>query len=225
MHNNNTKLMKIKISNITSVLLTTAAAVVLTACGTTSGYKQADKTGAGVAEFREEILNGKKAVDATMKALDGIAASATTDPRKPFEQYAKSVANLESTANKARKRAEDMQQQGKAYFAQWEKQMAEVQNAEIRNLAAQRKAKLQETFDSIKKVAEPLKTQFGPWMSDLKDLEKYLGNDLTIAGVDAAKGLFAKTKSEGMEVQKSMDALVAELNTVSATITPAAVKK
>lgn len=215
-----------KTKSIKTLLLTTLAAAALsTGCGTTSGYKQADKTGAGVAEFREEILNGKKAIDATMKSLDQIAASATTDPRKPFEQYAKSVANLESTAAKARKRAEDMQQQGKAYFAQWEKQMAEVQNPEIRNLASQRKAKLQETFDSIKKVAEPLKTQFAPWMSDLKDLEKYLGNDLTIAGVDAAKGLFAKTRTEGVEVQKSMDALVAELNTVSATITPATAKK
>jgi len=58
-------------------------------------------------------------------------------------------------------------------------------------------------------------------MCSLKDLEKFLSNDLTVAGVDAAKGLFAKTRADGAEVQKSMDALIAELNTVSATITPA----
>ena len=52
----------------------------------------------------------------------------------------------------------------------------------------------------------------------------YLANDLTIAGVDAAKPLFTKTEAEGREVQKSMDALVAELNTVAATITPAKAK-
>ena len=40
---------------------------------------------------------------------------------------------------------------------------------------------------------------------------------MPIAGVDAAKPLFAKTKAEGLEVQKPMDALVAELNTVAAT--------
>ena len=61
-------------------------------------------------------------------------------------------------------------------------------------------------------------------MSDLKDLQKYLSNDLTIAGVDAAKPLFAKTQNAGLEVQKSMDALVAELNTVAASITPAKAK-
>ena len=99
--------------------------------------------------------------------------------------------------------------------------MAQVNNPEVRKLAEQRKAKLQETFESIRKYAEPLKAQFDPWMSDLKDLKVYLGNDLTIAGVDSAKSLFSKTTNEGLEVQRSMDALVAELNTVAATITPA----
>ncbi len=203
------------------VALTAGAAWLLTGCGTTKGYKQADKTGAGIAEFRDEVTNGKKAIDATMTSLGNIATTANTDPRKAFEQFSKDVANLESTAAKIRKRADAMKAQGQAYFKQWEQQLAEVNNPEIRALAEQRKAKLQETFDSIKKYNEPLKAQFDPWMSDLKDLQKYLSQDLTIAGVDAAKPLFTKTTNEGLEVQKSMDALVAELNTVSATITPA----
>jgi hypothetical protein len=206
---------------LTLASATALAALLAAGCGTTSGYKQADKTGAGIAEFRTEIVNGKQAIDTTMKALDAVAVSANTNPRKAYEQFSKSLANLESVAAKARKRGEEMKAQGQAYFAQWEKQLAEVQNAEIRTLAAQQKAKLQATFDSIRKYTEPLKAQFDPWMSDLKDLDKYLGTDLSVSGVDAAKSLFRKTQSEGLEVQKSMDALVAELNTVAATLTPA----
>ncbi len=197
------------------------ASLLLAGCGSTKGYKQADKTGEGIASFRDEVLNGKKAIDGTMTALDSVATTAATDPRKAFETYSKAVSNLESTANKVRKRAQDMQEQGKAYFAQWEQQLATVKNPEIQQLAKERKAKLNEAFDKIKAVAEPLKTQFEPWMSDLKDLQTYLSNDLTVNGVDAAKSLFTKTRSEGMEIQKSMDALVAELNTISATITAA----
>ena len=165
--------MKKKALNKTLVLvsLTAGAAWLLTGCGTTKGYKQADKTGEGIAEFREEILNGKKAIDATMASLDKVAASAATDPRKAFEQYSKDVGNLESTAAKVRKRAQDMREQGDAYFAQWQKQLSEVKNPEIQKLASERQAKLKETFDNIKNVAEPLKTQFDPWMSDLKDLQ------------------------------------------------------
>ena len=44
-------------------LLTLAAVAAFTGCAT-SGYKQADKTGEGIAEFRDAIVNGKKAIDA-----------------------------------------------------------------------------------------------------------------------------------------------------------------
>jgi hypothetical protein len=204
-------------------ITTVAAGILFSGCGTTSNYKQADKTGEGIAEFREEVIRGKKSIDATMKALSEVAATASTDPRKAFQQYTKEVDNLESTAGTIRKRAQDMKQQGETYFAQWEKQLAEVSNPEIRTLAGERKAKLQESFSNIRKYTEPLKAQFEPWMADLKDLQRYLSNDLTIAGVDAAKNLFSKTSNGGLEVQKSMDAVVAELNTIAATITPAKV--
>jgi hypothetical protein len=203
--------------------LLTIAAASFVGCGTTRGYKLADKAGAGIAEFSAEIVQGKQAIDATMKALDQIALSASTDPRKAFDQFDKAVSTLESVAAKARKRGAEMQAQGQAYFKQWEEQLTLLQNPEIRKLAETRKAQLQETFSSIRKYSEPLKAQFDPWMSDLKDLRTFLGNDLTIAGVDAAKSLFAKTKSSGAEVQKSMDGLVAELNSIAAALTPAKV--
>ena len=212
----------IKLNPILAVTVFAAGMLLSGGCAT-SGYKQADKTGAGIAEFRDEVVNGKQAIDATMTALGDVAATATTNPRKAYEQFAKSVANLDSTANSIRKRAQDMQAQGESYFKKWEQDLAAVNNPEIRSLAESRKAKLQQTFASIRQYSEPLKGQFEPWMSDLKDLQNYLSNDLTVAGVDAAKELFKKTSVSGAEVQKSMDALVAELNTIAATITPAKV--
>lgn len=72
---------------------------------------------------------------------------------------------------------------------------------------------------------EPVRDQFNSWLVNLKDLHKYLSNDLTIGGIDAAKELIAKNKSEGLVVQQNLDKVIAELNTVVATITPAKAKK
>jgi hypothetical protein len=216
--------MKTKHFRLIALVTTTLATAALFAGCATSGYQQADKTGAGIAQFREEVAKAKLAVDDTVKSLGQVAVTANTNPRDAFKQFSKSLANLESTAAKAKKRAQDVKAQGQTYFANWEKELAQLKNPEIKALAVQQRAKLQATFDSIRKVAEPLKAQFDPWLSDLQDLQKYLSNDLTISGVDAAKGMFAKTQTEGFEVQKSMDALVAELNTVANTLTPASVK-
>jgi hypothetical protein len=212
-------------AGVLTLITMVGAAALITGCATggSSGYKQADKTGAGIAAYRDEIVNGKKAIDATMKSLGDIAATANTDPRKAYEQYKKDVANLESTAAKIRSRAQAMQASGQAYFAQWQQELSQVSNPDVRELAEKRKAKLQEAFDTIAETAKPLKEQFDPWMTDLKDLQLYLSNDLTVAGVNSAKSMFKKTAKKGVTVQESMDAVLAELNTIAATITPAKV--
>ena len=160
-----------------------------------------------------------------MASLDKVVTTAATDPRKAFKEFDKAVPRTDDAAKKAKKRAEDMRERGQAYFKEWERELAGVNNPEIRKLAEERKAKLQTTFDSIKGFMEPARDQFNTWLADLKDLQKYLSNDLTIAGVDAAKGLIGKAKTEGQGVQQSMDKVIAELNTIVATLTPAKAKK
>src|SRR5512139_3228011 len=73
-----------------------------------AGYKQADKTGASIAEFRDEIVNVKKEVDATMAALNKVVTTAASDPRKAFKEFDKAVPRIEDAAKKAKNRAEDM---------------------------------------------------------------------------------------------------------------------
>jgi len=190
-----------------------------------AGYKLADKVGTGIAEFRDEIVDVKKAVDTTMAALDKIVAQAAVDPRKAFKEFDKSVPDIDSAAAKAKKRGDDMKELGQKYFESWEKDLAGVNNPEIRKLAEERKTKLQATFGNIKAKMESARDQFRAWLANLKDLQKYLGQDLTIGGIDAAKELIAKSKTGGMEVQQTFDTVIGELNSVVAAITPAKVKK
>jgi len=204
---------------------TLAAQLFPTLPASAAGYKLADKTGAGIAEFRDEVVNIKKAVDSAMVALDKVVTTAAEDPRKAYKEFDKAVPRVTDAANKARKRADDMKARGQAYFKDWERDLESVKSQEIRNLALERKAKLQATFDNIKATVEPAKEQFNSWMADLTDLHKYLGNDLTIEGIDAAKKLIAKTKTGGQGVQQSLDNVIAELNTIVATITASKAKK
>jgi len=213
------------IRTLTFAALSVAGLLMAGPSASAAGYKLADKVGVDIAEFRDEIVDTKKAVDATIAALDKIVAQATVDPRKAFKAFDASVPKIDSAAAKAKKRAADMKERGKQYFEKWEKDMAGVNDPEIRKLAEERKAKLQATFANIKTSVEPARDQFTAWLADLKDLQKYLSQDLTISGIDAAKDLIAKSKKHGTEVQLMLDKVIAELNTVVATITPAKAKK
>src|SRR5882672_6383779 len=213
------------IRTLTFAALGVAGLLLAGSSASAAGYKLADKVGTDIAEFRDEIVDVKKAVDTTMAALDKIVAQATVDPRKAFKAFDNSVPKIDSAAAKAKKRADDMKERGKQYFDKWEKDLAGVNNPEVRKLAEERKANLQATFGNIKTTMEPARDQFTAWLAPLKDLQKYLSQDLTISGIDAAKELIAKSKQEGMAVQLTLDKVIAELNTVVATITPAKVKK
>ena len=209
------------------ILLIIAGTALLTAGfqARAAGYKLADKTGVSISEFRDEIVDVKNQVDATLASLDKVVAQATIDPRKAFKEFEKNVPRIDSAAARAKKRATEMREKGKEYFDQWERELAAVNDPEIRKLAEARKAKLQAAFAKIRVSMEPARDKFNPWLTDLKDLQKYLGNDLTIGGIDAAKDLIAKNKSAGLAVQQNLDKVIAELNTVVATITPAKDKK
>ena len=89
------------------VIAMTAISLVLPTALGAAGYKNADKTGESIAEFRDEIVNVKKAVDATLASLEKIVMEATVDPRGAFKQFDKNVPKVESAATKAKKRAEE----------------------------------------------------------------------------------------------------------------------
>jgi hypothetical protein len=56
-----------------------------------AGYKLTDAGRQGIADFRDDIVDVKKEVDATLASLDKIVAQATVDPRKAFKEFDKGV--------------------------------------------------------------------------------------------------------------------------------------
>ena len=209
---------------LVSALATFATAALMIGCAT-PGYERAEKTGENIAAFRNDILNISKSVDATMAGLNQIISTANTGPTKAYNTFAASLAKLDSSVVTAKARAKEIEASGDAYFKEWEKQLQTMTNPEIRAAAVAQKAKLQETFAKIKPLAQKAKADFEPFSSDCHDLQKFLNNDLTVTGVDAAKSIIDKTVTDGQAVQKSLDNLMAEMNSISAAITPAKAAK
>ena len=207
-----------------NVLALGTVAALLAGCAT-SGYKQADKTGEGIAEFRNEVVKARQAVDAAMVSLSRISETATNNPRKAYDAFAKSVERVEAARASSGKRAAEMKATGREYFREWDKQLVEINNPEIRKLAQQRKAQLSDDFDKVGPLVQKAKADFDPFYSDLTDLRTFLANDLTVTGIDSAKGIMKKTRADGTKLQESLDDLIAEMNGISATLTPAKAAK
>ena len=202
-----------------TIFATIAIVAMVLGCAT-SGPKQVDKIGAGFGDFRNEVVNLKTAVNQSMAYLDQTVEDADKDPRKAFSDFSKSVDQVAKAREKADKRAADVKAAGAAYFEQWEKQLADMNNPEIRQLSEERKKKLNEIFGNFGPLLEQTNADFDAFYSDLKDLRSFLSQDLTIAGMDAAKGIIKNTRESGDAVDASLDDLIAEMNAIEAAITP-----
>jgi hypothetical protein len=197
--------------------------MVVAGCASSRGYNKADETGATIGTVRNDVANIKNAVDNSLKALDAVVASASTDPRKPYEAFAKSVDTVEAAGNTAKKDADKMRANAAAYFGQWETQMESVKNEDVKKVSQERKAKLQESFNGIKDATDDAKQSYPTFLSDLKDLRTALGSDLTAQGIESAKGVIDKTKASGAQVQQDLDKLITQMNSVSSAFTAAKV--
>jgi flagellar biosynthesis GTPase FlhF len=218
--------MKMNRALVTTRKLATPALAVslllgLGCAGNKSGYQQADRTGSRIAKFRSDVVSIKDAVEEAVVTLGDVMEQASTDPRKAFNRFSKAVDRLESADEKARRRADQMRAEGKEFFSQWEQEVVAMQNEDIKQLAAQRRQELDEAFRNISRVIVDLKDTFRPWLSDLNDLRTLLGRDLSMEGIHAARQVVTTTQIRAAAVQKALDDLVNELNSVETLLTAA----
>jgi hypothetical protein len=203
-----------------ALLLSAALAASLVSCATTDPSRNADHIGTGLAEYRQIILNFKKVVDATMKALDPMAASTRGDPRAAFEKFTKAVHRLEVDSVQARARGQAIRIRGEAYFDQWQQQLAAVSDAQVRQRAAERRAEVKQGFERVRQVTQGPRDAIKPFLLSLRELEVVLEGNLTASGVAAAQDLFRSSREKGARLQQGLEAILTELDAVTATLLP-----
>lgn len=202
------------------VLLVLVFSTLLCACRTTHGYRQAERTGDRIVAFRDQIGSIQDAIDATGKALDEIVDQADVDPRPAFRRFSRAIDNVERANQTAQRRADDMRAEGRVFFEQWQQEIVTIANPEARDLAERRKESLERQFRNISVVTVEARDLLRPWLSDVRDIQTLLGNDLTIGGIDAAAGLINQVKTDAAKVKLGYDSLVDELNSVAAAMAP-----
>ena len=173
--------------------------------------QSADKgaaTGESITRAADEIERGMQQLDATVAALHAITDKPSADLTTQRKAYEKSLASLESTAEGVADLASDMREKGKAYFAQWEKQLAEIQNEDIRGRSEERRKAIEAGFSKLQTNYNEAKDAFHPLLNDLRDIRTALKADLTMESIEDLKPTTKKVDKEAASVGKELKDLV-----------------
>ncbi len=173
-----------------------ASVISLTGCDSTGRDRSKEAT-----TTMQTMENDIKAVavqlDVTGASLDELMKQGQSDVKKAFNAFTDNISKLEGMQKDIAKHADEMKARGKDYFEEWQKEGNKYKNQQIQELSEQRRIELGEIYGRIAENSIGVRDAFKSYVSDSKEIQNYLSNDLTSKGIEAIVPISKKVVSNG----------------------------
>ena len=204
------------ISTALLVLGSGTLALGLIACASSGPSRSAkavetmDETHAGLTKVRTQI-------DQTLTSLGDLMNASPERLRPSFSKYSKDVDRLRADAVQTKKRFQNMKTKRNDYLAAWGKQQGQVSDPELRQLGDARRSEVRANLDRMIESLTVAVETFDPFLSNLGDVQKVFGNDLTPAGQSLLvnTAVIQGANEKGARVAQSIDLALEALSNVS----------
>ncbi|GFO61474.1 hypothetical protein GMST_37990 [Geomonas silvestris] len=200
-----------------STLLLLGSTVIFGACATT-GAERSVKASNSLQQEDKEIRQLMVQIDVTGSALDALMVAGAPDLKRPFDSFTRELGKLDNQGRQTIKRMDDMKARNKEYFAEWEKQGDTYTNPEIRALSDERRSNLAGIYARIPEAGIGIKGAYRAYLADLKEIQLYLSNDLTLKGQQTIAPVAEKTVRDREALKSSLLPLLAALDAVNAEL-------
>jgi hypothetical protein len=204
--NNNSRISGRDIA-VLSGLLMVVSMIILAACATTGMDRSADAS-MSMQAVDKDIRTTLLQVDVTNASLENLIKPGQPDVEKALDKYSDNVEEMEKRGEVLIKHVNEMSARRMDYFAEWKKQGETYDNPEIRQLSEQRRADLTEIFARIPSASVGIKGAFSNYMSDIKEIDQYLTNDLTPTGIESITPTARKTIQDGENLKEAVKPVV-----------------
>ena len=204
-----------------NLALLAATAGLFAGCAS-ENYNQAAGTSAALTESANLVAKDSEQIDRSLAALNDLMTNAQPDLRVQFKTFDAAVNDLGNAANDVSSKAEDMQSQGAAYFNEWDKELAGIRNEDIRSRSETRKNEATAKFSRMGRQYDSTKAAFKPFMSDMRDVQKFLATDLTVDGLAAIKVPANKAAEDAMPLKQSLVDLSTQFAEMGVSLAPSA---
>lgn len=205
------KFRKNSLALFTTVLLGTAA--LLSGCATT-GMDRSMDTSKSIKHVDTEIREMMVQIDVTAASLDALVSGGKADPKKSFDKYSKNVVKFEKEGKQVIKRLDEMKKDSRVYFEEWEKEGDSFKNTEIRQLSEERRSKLAGIYAQVPAAGAGVKGSYNAYLTDLKEIQKYLSNDLTPSGIEGITPVAQKSVQNLDQLKASLKPVISALDEI-----------
>lgn len=197
-----------------------ALSLIVVVAGCTSPARQrSERAVASLENTREELSRGTTEIDEVLVTLDRLEAR-PADLKPAYSTFRSQVRSLEGRADAVGRRVRDMRVRSSEYSTKWQSQNDSISNPDLRATAEERAERVRSRYDQIDSRAQEVRAAYDPFITELRDLETFLSNDLTYAGVNAAKPVFDAARSRAAELKAKVADLVSDLDETYVRLSP-----
>jgi chromosome segregation ATPase len=182
--------------------------------------EKAEKVAARMLKSKESIDATSAQIQATLASMNAMASAKGPDLVKRYGEFTDHVEKLESMAKKAKSNAEKARSDREAYLKKWASTQDKIQNEQLKAASKARRDELLPKIDALKDSFASVRDTFVPFMQSLKDLELFLGNDLSERGIATASNLMQKCNADGEKMKAEMARATATYEQLASELTP-----
>jgi len=172
------------------------AGISIAGCSST-GIQRSEKATTTMQTVDDDIKLIVEQLDVTGASLDELTKPGQTNVKKAFDFYTENVSKMVSMEKDFANHADEMKARGTEYFEEWQKEGSEYKNSRIKELSEQRRIELGKIYGMIAQNSIGVKDAFKTYVSDVKEIQLYLSNDLTSKGIESIAPTSLKVVNDG----------------------------
>ncbi|GAB6091514.1 hypothetical protein [Spirochaeta dissipatitropha] len=194
--------------------------VLIAGCTTTSGTDRNKAAVVTMVQVEEDIKLLLFEVSITNSVLASIVNPLQDDLNVSFEVFTDGIESLDSASDRFISRSRKMETQGREYFAEWRKQGDTFENRQIRELNEQHRTELSLLYANIAESSGGIEGELVQYVSDVKEIEIYFADELTVRSITAIKPIVDQTIIDGFQLSRKLRDLLRSVEIARANLLP-----
>jgi hypothetical protein len=211
-----------KTSRLKNFTLNLALAATLAAAAgcVSKSYDKGAATSAALESSANAVAESSSKVNDVLASLNNLTFKSAGDLRVQYDAFTTAVKNLGKANENLDAKVIQLRVASADFAENWSNQMTTIQNPDLRTRSAGRMDEVTAQLKNVDASYEGVKNSFKPFTSDLKDIQTYLGTDLTAGGIANIKDVVAKTKVDAVPLRDSIKQLQASFHNLGAALSP-----
>ena len=204
---------------IATNLALAATLAVLAGCASKS-YDKGAATATATQSAAAAVAQTSTKVTDVLGALNNLTFKSEGDLRIQYDAFVSATEKLDKSIAALGAKVTAMRDAAAAYSDNWSNQLAAIQSEDLRQRSADRMNEVTSQLKEMDASYLGVKSSLRPFMGDLKDIQTYLGTDLTAGGLATIKDVVSKTKTDAVPLRDSIKQLQASFSSLGAALSP-----